>query len=51
MKVTVTPCARCRAPMLPASVLDKNELLAQEYRRPAPNGYICTVCQHDRPQP
>lgn len=49
MKVTVTYCGRCQQPMLPAAVLDRNTLLATEYRRPAPNGYICQVCQHDRP--
>ena len=51
MRVTVTYCKRCRAPMLPAVVLDKNAGLALQYRRPAPNGYICQVCQHDRPNP
>lgn len=51
MKVTVIECRRCGSPMLPGVVLDKHEAWQDQYRRPAPNGYICTVCQHDRPNP
>lgn len=51
MKVTVTSCARCGQKMVPGAVLDKHPHLSAEYRRPAPNGYICQVCQHDRPNP